>query len=77
MKSYRVFLTKSHEAAKRIAKSFSGEGHTDDIESVEHGKAVDDARIPVIYHGKSYFYTIVTMQENGENDAPEYELTIC
>ena len=78
MLSYKIYLTKSHEAAVRIANSFSGNMRASDIKSVTYGKVDEDTDlVPAVYHGKGYLYCAVTLGENGENDAPVYELTIC
>ena len=77
MTSYKIYLTRSSEVAARIAKSFSGDFRTTDIERTGHGAADNDERIPAIFHGKGYSYCIVELSENGENDTPTYELTIC
>lgn len=79
MLSYKVYLAKSSEAVKRIEHSFTvtGELNTDDILRVYHGEADGDERIPAIYYGKGYSCCVVELSENGENDAPEYELIIC
>ncbi len=80
MLSYKVYLTKSSEVAKRIGLSYSGEMRPEGIECVGHGSADGDDRIPAIYHGKGYHYCIIELSahgENGEHYAPTYELTIC
>ena len=80
MLSYKIYLTKSPEVAKRISLSFSGEMKTGDMVRVGHGSADGDDRIPAIYHGKGFHYCIVELIENDENGkpyAPTYELTIC
>ena len=77
MASYRIYLTKSAEAAARIAHSFEGEDKTEDVGSVSHGKLCGEDCVPKIYHGKGYFCCIVELSECGEDDAPTYELTIC
>ncbi len=74
MKSYKIYLTRSSEVAARIAKTFMP---GDDIEKTEHGMVNEDnAYVPTIYHGKGYFYCIVTLKEH-ETEAPTFELTIC
>ncbi len=75
--SYKVFLTKSMEAAVRISKTFEGEYATSDIRRVDRGQADGDARIPAIYHGQGFYYCAVEMDAYGAQDAPTYELTIC
>ena len=75
MKSYKIYLTKSSEVARRIAKTFQV---GDDIQRASTGKVQRDTElVPAVYHGKGYFYCAVTLAENGEHDAPAYELTIC
>ena len=77
MSSHKAYLTKSSEVARRIAQSFRGEGHTDDIESVSYGYAnKNNERIPAIYGDAGYHYCIVSLKES-EPAAPTYELTIC
>lgn len=80
MTSYMIYITKSDEAAARIAKSFSGELWTDDILDVSHGAVNSDERIPAIYHGRGNFCCVVELRDHGENGVeypPTYELTIC
>jgi len=77
MLSYKIYLTKSLEAAGRIALSFGGENKTDDILRVKHGKMNGEDCIPKIYRDKGFYFCIVELKENGENDTPTYELTIC
>ena len=75
MNSYKVYLTRSSEVARRIAKSF--DINVADILSVSHGMAHEDNElIPAIYGGKGYFYCIVTLAP-VESEAPTYELTVC
>lgn len=77
MESYKIYLTKSSEVSHRVAKSYIGDSGITDIKCVSQGAAKGDNRIPAIYHNKGYFYCIVELIENGENDAPTYDLIIC
>lgn len=76
MTSYKIYLTKSFEVAGRIAKTFTV-GAESGIKRVCHGKLSQDNRIPAVYNDKGYFYCVVELNEYGENDSPEYSLTIC
>ncbi len=75
--SYRIYLTKSTEAAIRISKTFEGEFATSDIRRVDRCQADGDARIPAIYHGKGFYCCAVELDDHGAQYAPTYELTIC
>ena len=79
MSSYKIYLTKSHEVAARISRSFCSDGSMQEgIRSVNHGKVQGgNELIPAIYHNKGYSCCVVELEENGEHDAPTYELTIC
>ena len=78
MPSYKIFLTKSSEVARRIQASFSGDFATEDITRTSQGKVNEDSElIPAIYHNKGFFYCTVELAPFGENDTPTYELTIC
>ncbi len=78
MNSYKVYLMKSSGVAARLAKSYSGEQSTPDIVSISHGMVTETTvAVPAIYRDMGYHYCIVTLAENGEHDAPEYELTVC
>jgi len=78
MQSYKIYLTKSSEVAARIAKSFSGDFKTEDIQRVSNGKVNEDNElVPAIYQGKGFFYCTVELSANGENSVPTYDLTIC
>ena len=75
MNSYKIYLTKSMEAARRLATTFVV---GDDIQNVSSGMVEEDTiQIPEIYHGRGYFYCLVELAENGEHDSPTYDLTIC
>ncbi len=77
MESYKIYLSRSQEAARRIASSFKvGDG---DIKGTGSGMVHEDNPcIPAMYKG--YFYCTVKLKatgDNGEQYAPTYELTIC
>ncbi|MCL2563057.1 MAG: hypothetical protein FWE08_03365 [Oscillospiraceae bacterium] len=75
MKSYKVYLTKSSEVASRIKSSFQIGG---EIQSLSSGKVNENTDlVPTVYHDKGFYYCTVTLNENGEHDAPTYELIIC
>ena len=82
MKSYKIYLTESPEAAAHMADSFtSGERKMADIDSVTHGKVdAGNELIPAIYHDQGFFYCAVELSEcneDGKQYAPEYELIFC
>jgi hypothetical protein len=77
MNSYKVYLTKSGEVARRIEKSYDGcfAGKGGDVQGIGLGKFVgDNELIPAVYQNKGYHYCIVTLKDNG---TPTYELIIC
>ena len=77
MTSYKIYLTVAPEVARRLAMTFDGNNRAEDVKLVYTGQACGDDRIPSIYYDKEYYCCIVELKENGENDAPTYELTIC
>ena len=82
MRSYKVFITKSSEAANRIARSFSCNlDEATDILKVEHGEVSETtAFVPAIYHGRGYYYCMAELSdrsESGKYYSPEYDLVIC
>lgn len=84
MANFKVFLTKSPEAAKAIARGFTADWDNNEICieqdiikicSVSHGDTIEQDIIPVMYQGKEYFYC--AMEYIGESQMQKYELIIC
>lgn len=78
MNSYKIFLTKSYEAAEMI---FAGAPQVIKRKPVEIVSATldsvdDDPKIPKIYHHKGY-YSVVIEYKGTENAVLKYELTVC
>lgn len=78
MPSYKIFLTKSAEAARAIAKGFSMNisGRIDGVKSVSYGYVEGCEAIPKMYHDKKYFYCTVEL-ENLDGTAAKCEIIIC
>ena len=72
--SYKIFITKSHEAAILISNGLSAEASRNGFIPTGFGAVNQDCRIPALYHDKGYFYAYA---EYPGNDNPKYELTIC
>lgn len=72
MTSYKIYLTKSAEAAKLLSNGFE---HDDNWISTGYGAVSENLtpHIPSIYFSKGYFHA--TLQT--KSDKEEYELTIC
>lgn len=72
MISYKVYLTKSAEAAELIAKGF---GRPEGWIGTMHG-AVSEVltpHIPSIYYDKQYFHATLEVKSDNE----KYDLVIC
>lgn len=71
MVSYKIYLTRSNDAALLISKGFETDGWI----STSHGAVTKNlaSHIPSIYHDKGYYHA--TLQYESEKE--EYELTIC
>ena len=72
MKGYKIYLTRSNEVARLIARA-SGIDENNNVTSISTG-CNDDERIPGIYHNAGWFHTIVEF-ENPER--PEYEIVFA
>ena len=80
MTSYKVFLSKSADAAEAIAHGFSCDMENSGIKSVQYGCTDCDAAkklIPEIYQVKEYFYCAVKFEETEHFNSVKYELIIC
>lgn len=70
--SYKIFLTKSHEAAVLLAAAL-GDRKEVPKQCTECGPADDADFVPQIYKGLGYFYAAAWY----ESDMPTYKLVIC
>lgn len=77
MSSYKIYLTKSSEVARLLARVHSGDLKTEDVVEVSTGAVDHDARIPAIYHDKKYFFCAVELKSGNYLDDSAYELIIC
>lgn len=79
MQSYKVFLTKSREAAQAMSQGFHCEmnsGNSSKIIKVERGRADDNELVPAVYYNKNYFCCMLTYKDN-EDDYHDYQLIVC
>ncbi len=79
MFSYEIFLTKSCEAARAIARGFdAGSGAREArINSVSSGMVSEDTDfIPAIYQKQGFFYCAIEFTEK-DTKPRTYNLTIC
>lgn len=76
MSSYKIFLTKSSQAAYAIAHGFGCDmaQSVNGVKGVQCGSADGKDLIPAIYHNKGYFYCAAEFEES---DTPKYELIVC
>lgn len=72
MPSYKIFLTKSREAATLLAAGLAAQKDNPNLR-VGWGCAASADFVPTIYKGNDYFYAAAWY----ESDAPTYELVIC
>lgn len=72
MNSYKIFLTKSHEAATILRNGLAAEKDSSKL-CTGWGPAGSADFIPATYKGCGYFYAAAWY----ESDAPTYELVIC
>lgn len=70
MRSFKIFLTKSHAAAQAIYN-----GLPTGIKK-GFGCADDKIEIPAIYHGLGFFFAYTELPTEGNKPAT-YELIIC
>ncbi len=75
--SYRIFITKSVEAA-RIMRAGLMHIHSDEkVVSISQGCVEGNSKIPAIYHEQGDFYTMIEYQ-NGDTGYPQkYEIIFC
>lgn len=79
MFSYKVFLTKSSEAAHAISRGtdFGSGANEARINSANVGMVNEDSDfIPAIYHNKGYFYCAIEYITE-ETKPSTYNLVIC
>lgn len=72
MNSYKIFLTKSHEAVTILRDGLAAEKDNPKL-CTGLGCADDADFIPATYKGCGYFYAAAWY----ESDAPTYKLVIC
>lgn len=73
--SYKVFLTKSSEAAYAIAHGYNC--NTNGTNGIQSGCADEKGVIPAIYHNKGYFYCAVEHENIDGSEVERYELIVC
>lgn len=79
--SYKIYLTKSHEAAEliagglKVATPWIKEGGK--TLSIGIGPVNDDKRIPAIYQGRGLFYAIIEYRNGEDRSLPLYEVILC
>lgn len=81
MKSYKIYLTKSLEAARLIYNGLQAESPWSKGEgkviSMELGFADATKCIPSMYQNKGYSYAMIKYQNGPDDSCPEYNLIIC
>lgn len=79
MTSYKVFITKSSEAAYAIAHGYGCDmsSKMNGVFGVSCGAADGKEIIPGIYHGKGYFYCAAELENMDDSESQKYELIIC
>lgn len=84
MNSYKIYLTKSAEAARLISDGLKGETpwSKDGGEIISIGVGgvenhIGESKIPLMYHNKGYFYAKIEYRNGPDESCPEYSLVIC
>lgn len=72
MTSYKIFLTKSREAAALLASGLAAQKDNPNL-CVGWGCAASADFVPTIYKGNDYFYAAAWC----DSDVPTYKLVIC
>ena len=74
-KSYKIFITKSREAAELIANALLNQAKGDEIPdfSVSNGPTINEPHIPTIYQEVGFFFAAISIR----NEKQKYELIIC
>lgn len=73
--SYKIYLTKSSEAAHLISQGLRNRKHEGAI-ATSSGPVGKDVRIPEIYHDKGLFYALLEYKNGEDWSAPKWELII-
>lgn len=81
MRSYKIYLTKSFDAARVIGEGLKKEEPwtLDDgkMYLVYIGEADGKSLIPEIYHGWGYYYACIEYRNGPDESEPRYEIVIC
>lgn len=82
VKSYKIYLTKSFDAARVICEGLKreepwtldgGKMYLVYLGKADGGKL----RIPEIYQGRGYYYACIEYSNGPDESRPKYEIVIC
>lgn len=81
VKSYKIYITKSLEAASLIFNGLKTESpwskNEGKVISTGIGFADETEFIPSMYRVKGYYYAMIEYQNGPDDSNPEYSLIIC
>lgn len=75
--SYKIFITKSAEAARVMREGLMHLHSDEKAVSISQGCVGDSLKIPAIYHDHGNFYAMLEYR-NGDTGYPQnYEIIVC
>lgn len=79
--SYKIYLTRSQDAATLIAKGLMDSEpwskRDGKMLKTSTGCLYNDERIPAIYHSKGYYYALIEYRNGEDYSSPEYRVIVC